>query len=113
MALEKAPKAYKDEKFLNSPAARSLRIVSEYMEPQYRFRKENVRDTIVFYGSARLLSKSAANKKLKALKQLKNPKPQRIKDAEMDLEMSRYYDCLLYTSPSPRDRTRSRMPSSA
>ena len=25
----------------------------------------------------------------------------------------RYTDCLLYTSPSPRDRTRSRMPSSA
>ena len=24
-----------------------------------------------------------------------------------------YYVCLLYTSPSPRDRTRSRMPSSA
>ena len=24
-----------------------------------------------------------------------------------------YTDCLLYTSPSPRDRTRSRMPSSA
>ena len=24
-----------------------------------------------------------------------------------------YPDCLLYTSPSPRDRTRSRMPSSA
>ena len=26
---------------------------------------------------------------------------------------ARYADCLLYTSPSPRDRTRSRMPSSA
>ena len=26
---------------------------------------------------------------------------------------SDYYPCLLYTSPSPRDRTRSRMPSSA
>ena len=25
----------------------------------------------------------------------------------------KYYGCLLYTSPSPRDRTRSRMPSSA
>ena len=24
-----------------------------------------------------------------------------------------FYSCLLYTSPSPRDRTRSRMPSSA
>ena len=28
-------------------------------------------------------------------------------------ESRRYYPCLLYTSPSPRDRTRSRMPSSA
>ena len=26
---------------------------------------------------------------------------------------NQYRDCLLYTSPSPRDRTRSRMPSSA
>ena len=26
---------------------------------------------------------------------------------------AQYIDCLLYTSPSPRDRTRSRMPSSA
>ena len=31
-------------------------------------------------------------------------------EAEFDEE---YYLCLLYTSPSPRDRTRSRMPSSA
>ena len=27
--------------------------------------------------------------------------------------LAMYLDCLLYTSPSPRDRTRSRMPSSA
>ena len=27
--------------------------------------------------------------------------------------MDKSYGCLLYTSPSPRDRTRSRMPSSA
>ena len=27
--------------------------------------------------------------------------------------LGKYRDCLLYTSPSPRDRTRSRMPSSA
>jgi len=27
--------------------------------------------------------------------------------------LGQYYICLLYTSPSPRDRTRSRMPSSA
>ena len=29
------------------------------------------------------------------------------------LAAARKYHCLLYTSPSPRDRTRSRMPSSA
>ena len=28
-------------------------------------------------------------------------------------KVSQEYNCLLYTSPSPRDRTRSRMPSSA
>ena len=28
-------------------------------------------------------------------------------------KIKQYYDCLLYTSPSPRDRQKSRMPSSA
>lgn len=92
MALAKAPKAYSDEKFLKSPAARSLRIVAEYMEPQYRFRKENVKDTIVFYGSARLLPKSIAQKKLAAIKKFKNPNKQHLLDAQVDLEMSRYYE---------------------
>ena len=32
---------------------------------------------------------------------------------DMSLIKDLYGDCLLYTSPSPRDRTRSRMPSSA
>ena len=32
---------------------------------------------------------------------------------EFKSSMEIYVDCLLYTSPSPRDRTRSRMPSSA
>ena len=30
-----------------------------------------------------------------------------------ELRFTRYQDCLLYTSPSPRDRQKSRMPSSA
>ena len=32
---------------------------------------------------------------------------------EQRINLIRYNTCLLYTSPSPRDRTRSRMPSSA
>ena len=31
----------------------------------------------------------------------------------VNIELTEYNSCLLYTSPSPRDRTRSRMPSSA
>ena len=45
--------AYKNEKFLDSPEARSLRIISEYLYPLSHFRKEKVLDTIVFFGSAR------------------------------------------------------------
>ena len=50
-------KAYKDLAFLNSPEARSIRILCEYEEPRKRFREQNVSDTIVFFGSARALSK--------------------------------------------------------
>jgi uncharacterized protein (TIGR00730 family) len=46
--------AYKNDVFLDSPAARSLRILSEYLEPLDHFRREQVRDTIVFFGSARI-----------------------------------------------------------
>src|SRR5713226_4791518 len=48
------PVAYKNEGFLNSPDARILRILSEYLEPLGHFRHEHIRDTIVFFGSARL-----------------------------------------------------------
>ena len=43
-----------NEKFLNSPDARGLRILSEFLEPLAHFRRERVRDTVVFFGSARL-----------------------------------------------------------
>lgn len=90
--LKKAPKAYSDEKFLKSPAARSIRIISEYLEPQDRFRKQEVKDTIVFYGSARLLPKAEANKRLMAIENAKNPSQKRVKRALVDLDMSRYYE---------------------
>ena len=38
--------------------------------------------------------------------------PERVLDCMNEVELE-LYRCLLYTSPSPRDRTRSRMPSSA
>jgi uncharacterized protein (TIGR00730 family) len=51
---QRKPKAYRDEGFLNSSDARTIRILAEYLEPQARFRKEQIRDTVVFFGSARI-----------------------------------------------------------
>jgi uncharacterized protein (TIGR00730 family) len=53
-------KSYRDEEFLNSPSARTLRILAEYLGPQERFRKHRIKDTIVFFGSARIRSMEEA-----------------------------------------------------
>ncbi len=46
--------AYLDKTFIGSDAARPLRILAEYLEPLEVFRSEHIKDTIVFFGSARL-----------------------------------------------------------
>jgi len=48
------PLAYLNEPFLNSPDARAIRLLAEYLEPLSVFRHEKIRDTVVFFGSARL-----------------------------------------------------------
>ena len=54
-----------------------------------------------------------SNSNLPSFEELENPKSDQASQvfAEDNSTLGRY--CLLYTSPSPRDRTRSRMPSSA
>ena len=42
-------KAYKNLDFLNSPDARVIRMLAEFVEPQSRFRRGGVRNTIVFF----------------------------------------------------------------
>jgi hypothetical protein len=58
-------KAYRNRTFLNSKDARALRILAEYLEPKTRFERHRVDDTIVFMGSARLLSREAAEDALR------------------------------------------------
>ena len=47
-------KAYEDLSFLRSPAARPLRILSEYIEPHDRLERLKVNSTVLFLGSARI-----------------------------------------------------------
>jgi len=46
--------AYQNKHFMESWSARGLRLLSEYVEPLDRLGRYKVRDTIVFFGSARL-----------------------------------------------------------
>ncbi len=84
----RAEKAYKNEAFLNSRDARPLRILSEYLEPESRFEKLRVRDTIVFLGSARVRSREVALAELKEVKAGGGD----LERAEFRLQMSRYYE---------------------
>ncbi|HJQ63975.1 MAG TPA: TIGR00730 family Rossman fold protein [Burkholderiales bacterium] len=81
-------KAYLNESFLMSSGARPLRILSEYLEPRTRFEHYRVEDTIVFMGSARLLSREDAEAALRAAEAGEGD-PDR---ARRLLAMSRYYE---------------------
>jgi len=92
-------KAYKNADFLNSPSARLIRIMSEMIEPGTRFRKYGVRDTVVFFGSARTLPKKVAQANLRRIEiKLNRQKAQSVGlkrkhgQAKRDLIMSQYYE---------------------
>ena len=58
---------YNDRKFLGSMSGRPLRILSEYLGPLSTLQRNKIRDTIVFFGSARVEPKSEYYQKAKDL----------------------------------------------
>ena len=95
--LKSAPVAYQNEPFLDSPDGRILRILSEYQEPLARFRREQIQDTVVFFGSARFQGQKDAEDTLAAIR--KKHAAGSTADLEKDLkralalvEMARYYE---------------------
>jgi hypothetical protein len=67
LPLTPAPLAYENPGFLNSADGRVIRIVSEYLEPLARFRREQIQDTVVFFGSARFRGRDEADHALELL----------------------------------------------
>ena len=65
--LKSAPLAYENSGFLNSADGRLIRIVAEYIEPLARFRREQIQDTVVFFGSARFRGREEADHALDLL----------------------------------------------
>jgi len=100
MAKEKSQKtllkAYENVDFLNSADARILRMLAEFLQPQSRFRRLKIIDTIVFFGSARLMSKRDAMKVYNEFKTI-NPKDttklaEELRAAQQLVLMSKYYE---------------------
>ena len=95
--LKPAPLAYKNEPFLSSPDGRILRILAEYQEPLSRFRREQIQDTVVFFGSARFQGGDTARNNLTTVEKNDAQIPalqheSSLKRARAAVDMARYYE---------------------
>src|SRR5690606_16340440 len=96
MAMNKK-RAYFDEGFLRSDEARPVRILAEYLDPLRRFQQQNIQDTVVFFGSARVQSRQAARQARARAGALPESERQASYEAELKrlskaVEWSRYYE---------------------
>ncbi len=100
-------KAYKNLDFLNSEAARNIRVLCEMTEPGLRFAEENVEDTVVLFGSARIRPLDEANKALDEVRASivdpENPtkeEQRKLHAALSALEAAPYYEAAVKLSES-------------
>jgi uncharacterized protein (TIGR00730 family) len=95
--MQSQPLAYLDRTFLESEEARPIRILAEYLEPLRRFKQQQIQDTVVFFGSARIHSREAAEKALAGLKKPGKGTPaeeyeEQLRRGRKAVEWSRYYE---------------------
>lgn len=100
-------KAYKNLDFLNSEAARHIRVLCEMTEPGLRFAEAEVEDTIVLFGSARIQPIEDAEAILAAaranVKDPGNPTAEErrlLHQAECGVQTAPYYDATVRLSES-------------
>ncbi|MFT6160014.1 MAG: hypothetical protein ACJATT_004013 [Myxococcota bacterium] len=89
-------KAYKNQEFLSSPAARHIRILCEYEETRQRLHEHGVKNTIVMFGSARINSPEDSAARVAELKAMTDDRPEdyaaQLKKAERAVELGHYYE---------------------
>ena len=93
------PLPYLNPEFLKGTEARVIRILAEYIEPAIRLRRHRVRDTIVFFGSARSVSPEAAAAQLVSIEDEINQAGEvsaelqaSLARAEQATKLARYYN---------------------
>src|SRR5581483_3677277 len=95
--MAQQPLAYLYPEFLESNEARPIRILSEYLEPLRRFTEQQIQDTVVFFGSARVDSRDRAERALRTLRARGERDADAHYEAELAksrraLEWARYYE---------------------
>jgi len=86
------PLAYLDTDFLASGDGRPLRILAEYLEPLRRFKAQNIQDTVVLFGSARVHSRERAELALSEHMTGGVADEKLLARARKAVEWSRYYE---------------------
>ena len=87
-----------NDDFMESKEARPARIIAEYLEAQELLEHEHIHNTIVMFGSARILPQQEAEANLNAviesISKLENKieAQKLLKKAEHKLEISKYYE---------------------
>ena len=87
-----AQAAFLNPDFMLQRDGRAVRILAEFLAPEHRFEHLKIRDTIVFFGSARALPRSTAAANLRAAKKKAGPRSKAVRTAERDLQVSQYYE---------------------
>lgn len=94
MPGKKTKKAYENLEFLHSSDGRIIRLLAEYLEPKRALRRQRVRDTIVFFGSARSVSLEKAKQKFEDSleKNHKNESSSEVRRLKNEIKLAQYYD---------------------
>lgn len=98
--MGKAKKAYDNHEFIHSREGRNLRILAEYSYPESHFRKMGIKNTIIFFGSARTKSREEVQFELDKLNEIYNNAKasekkeikKSLEDLQLQLSLSKYYE---------------------
>jgi uncharacterized protein (TIGR00730 family) len=110
--------AIEDVDFLNRADARGPRLQLDYLKPERFLRAHGIEDTIVVFGSTRIVETPAAQRKVDQLRKALEASPddgeiqQRLGVAARILDKSRYYEVarefarlVAHSGDGPRDRS--------
>ncbi len=92
------PNSFHNPEFIDSPEARAIRILCEYTEPESKFRRLSVKNTIVMFGSARIRPLADAQARLEAAENNLRKEPgdalfeQELRAAQHGVRIGRFYE---------------------